>query len=74
MMNIQSTPELVNLGYDFSKMLFYKDTGDISEEVWDVVLYDKILKQDVVVQQQFYEAHMNGDYETKSATHQQYML
>lgn len=74
MMNIQSTPELVNLGYDFSKMLFYKDTGDISEEVWDVVLYDKILKQDVGVQQQFYEAHMNGDYETKSAIHQQYML
>jgi len=72
MMNIRSTPELVNLGYDFSKMLFYKDTGQISEEVWDVVLYDKILATNPDVRQQFYEAHMRGDGETKEAIHQQF--
>jgi hypothetical protein len=31
--SIQPNEELLNLGYDFSRMLFYKDTGDISEEV-----------------------------------------
>lgn len=74
MMNIQSTPELVNLGYDFSRMLFYRDSGQISEEVWDVVLYDKVLARDPNVRQQFYEAHMNGDGATKEAIHQQYFL
>jgi len=73
-MDIKSTPELVNLGFDFSKMLFYKDTGDISEEVWDTMLYAKVLAQNPNVQQQFYEAHMTGNVDMKSAIHQQYML
>jgi len=72
MMNIQSTTELVNLGYDFSKMLFYKDTGQVSEEVWDVVLYDKVLRNNPNLRQQFYEAHMMGDRVTKEAIHQQF--
>jgi len=74
MMNIQSTPELVDIGYDFSKMLFYKDSGQISEEVWDVVLYSKVLANSQDVRQQFYQAHMNGDTQTKEAIHQQYFL
>jgi len=74
MMNIHSTPELVNLGYDFNRMLFYRDTGEISEEVWDVVLYDKVLRNNPNVRQQFYEAHMMGDGVTKEAIHQQYYL
>ena len=61
------------MGYDFTKMLFFKDTGDISQEVWDVVLYDKVLKSNANVRQQFYNAHMNGDAATKQAIHQQYM-
>lgn len=71
-MNIQPTPQLVNLGLDFSRMLFYKDTGDISEEVWDVMLYTQVLKNEQDVQNTFYEAHMNGDTETKTAIHQHY--
>lgn len=74
MMSIQSTPELVNLGFDFSRMLFYKDTGDITQEVWDVVLYSKVLGGNADVKQQFYQAHMNGDADTKAAIHQQFML
>jgi len=74
MMNIRSTPELVNLGFDFDRMLFYKDSGQISEEVWDVVLYDKVLATNPDVRQQFYEAHMNGNAETKEAIHQQFFL
>lgn len=74
MMNIQSTPQLVDIGYDFSRMLFYKDTGEISEEVWDVVLYSKVLARKPDVQKQFYDAHMAGDADAKAAIHQQFFL
>lgn len=49
------TRELVNMGYDHSKMLFYKETGDVSQEVWDVLLY-QILESDPATQQQLYNA------------------
>jgi len=70
--NIQPTDELKNLGCDHSRMLFYKDSGAVSEEVWDVLLYSQVLKSDKNVQQQFYQAHMTGDYDTKRAIHQHY--
>lgn len=72
-MDISPTAELRNLGLDFSRMLFYKDSGDASEEVWDVLLY-QILNSNPNVQREFYEAHMAGDADTKSAIHQQYLL
>jgi len=72
-MNIQPTPELKTIGLDFSRMLFYKDTGDISSEVWDVVLYSKVLMNDVETRRTFYEAHVNGDNETKNMIHQQFV-
>ena len=78
MMDIQSTPENINMGYDTSKMLFYHETGDISQEVMDVVLYAKVLtkmgySEDTgEVKKQFYEAHMNGDEATKAAIHERY--
>jgi len=72
MVGIQATEELTNLGCDPSRMLFYKDTGGISEEVWDVTLYN-LLAPDMANQQAFYQAHMNGDEDTKIAYHQHYM-
>lgn len=63
--------ELINLGYDHSRMLFYKDTGDVSPEVFDVLLYQS-LESDPETQKAFYEAHMNGDEETKQAIHEYY--
>lgn len=72
-MTIKPTPELEDLGLDFSRMLFYKDTGDISDEVWDVMLY-QILNSDREQQQAFYEAHMKGDMDTKRAIHQHHFL
>lgn len=72
------SPELVNMGYDPTKMLFYKDTGGVSEEVWDVLLYQLLEKASKdnpdmeEVQQALYSAHMNGDYTTKQAIHEQY--
>lgn len=70
-MTIKPTDELKNLGLDFSRMLFYKETGDISEEVWDVLLYET-LKDNREHQQSFYEAHMRGDANTKQEFHQHY--
>lgn len=63
--------ELVNLGYDHSRMLFYKN-GQVSQEVWDVLLYQILGAEDPNTQQTFYQAHMNGDMETKQAMHQHY--
>mmetsp|Transcript_22517 Transcript_22517/g.25110 ORF Transcript_22517/g.25110 Transcript_22517/m.25110 type:complete len:487 (-) Transcript_22517:42-1502(-) len=89
-MSIKPTPTLVDLGLDFTRMLFFKDTGDITEEVWDVLLYtvleeqqelaeeqqpegyEQISQELQLLQKEFYQAHMNGDGETKNNIHQQY--
>jgi len=64
--------EMKNLGYAHNRMLFYKDTGDVSEEVWDILLYMALGETDQATQQQFYQAHMAGDYATKQSIHEQY--
>jgi hypothetical protein len=64
--------ELENMGYAHNRMLFYKDTGDISEEVWDVLLYQILSASNVASRRTFYQAHVNGDYATKQAFHQQF--
>mmetsp|Transcript_53497 Transcript_53497/g.160083 ORF Transcript_53497/g.160083 Transcript_53497/m.160083 type:complete len:184 (+) Transcript_53497:922-1473(+) len=64
-------PEMEALGLDYSNLLFYKDTGDISGEVWDVILYS-VLAFDAGLQQNFYQAYMSGDMETKQAYHEEY--
>ena len=72
-MNIQPTEELKTIGLDFSRMLFFKDTGDITAEVWDVLLYAKVLANDLETKNAFYQAHVTGDEATKNAIHEQYM-
>mmetsp|Transcript_30951 Transcript_30951/g.65398 ORF Transcript_30951/g.65398 Transcript_30951/m.65398 type:complete len:457 (-) Transcript_30951:255-1625(-) len=78
MMDIPKTDENVNMGMDFSKMLFYHDTGDISPEVLDVVLYAKVLTElksspeTDGYKQAFYQAHMTGDENTKAQIHEQF--
>jgi len=66
------TDELINMGYSTSTLLFYKDTGEVSEQVWDVLLYKYLGEDDVGRQQEFYQAHMSGDYETKQSYHECY--
>lgn len=63
--------KLIDMGYDHSKMLFYKDSGEISPEVWDVLLY-QVLEGDPAAQEQLYQAQMNEDYGTKQAFHEHY--
>jgi len=64
--------EMQALGYDFSNLLFYKDSGDISPEVYDVVLYSLLGNADPNLQQSFYQAVVSGDEATKNQYHQQY--
>ena len=77
-MDIPKTPENVDMGMDFSRMLFYHDTGDISQEVLDVVLYAKVLNnlksspETDGYKQAFYQAHMSGDEATKAGIHEQF--
>ncbi len=66
------TQELVDMGYSNERMLFYKESGDASEEVWDVLLYQILGEINPEHQQTFYTAHMNGDYDTKQTLHSQY--
>lgn len=63
--------EMKNLGYAENRMLFYT-TGDVSEEVWDILLYMALGNTDQEKQSQFYQAHLNGDYATKQFIHEQY--
>mmetsp|Transcript_49345 Transcript_49345/g.148578 ORF Transcript_49345/g.148578 Transcript_49345/m.148578 type:complete len:476 (-) Transcript_49345:308-1735(-) len=66
------TRQLVDMGYDHSRMLFDKNTGEVSEEVWDVLLYQILGESNPECQRAFYKAHMNGDYETKQSFHEHY--
>ena len=66
------SPQLLDLGYSHDRMLFYKETGDVSQEVWDVLLYRYLEKTDPTAKEQFYQAHMNGDDVTKQAMHEHY--
>ena len=63
--------EMKDLGYSHETMLFYHN-GEVAEEVWDHLLYVILGQTDVDMQQSFYQAHMAGDYETKSSIHNQY--
>jgi len=66
------TQELVDTGYSHERMLFYRGSGEASEEVWDVLLYKILGENNPEHQQILYVAHMNGDYDTKQALHNQY--
>lgn len=63
--------EMNDLGLGFSDLLFYR-TGEISPEVYDVILYNILAKQDPSLKDGFYQACMSGDVDTKSSYHGQY--
>ena len=53
-------------------MLFYKDTGEISPQVYDVQLYSILKKSDPGQGQQFYKAVMNRDEKIKNQFRKKY--
>eukprot|EP00536_Pseudo-nitzschia_multiseries_P000103 jgi/Psemu1/299852/fgenesh1_kg.2_\ len=64
--------ELRDMGYAHNRMLFYKDTGDASDEVWDVLLHQILSSSNIAKKRALYKAHMDGDYQTKQMLHEQY--
>eukprot|EP00985_Skeletonema_marinoi_P001908 scaffold773_cov140-Skeletonema_marinoi.AAC.13 len=69
-------PEHVNkdmeeLGYAHNRMLFYKD-GNVSEEVWDILLFQHVSSTKIGDKRALMEAHRSGDYATKQMLHEKY--
>mmetsp|Transcript_333 Transcript_333/g.724 ORF Transcript_333/g.724 Transcript_333/m.724 type:complete len:424 (-) Transcript_333:251-1522(-) len=64
--------EMEALGYTYSNLLFYRGDGGISPEVYDLVLYYCLLKNDEGLANIFYQAIMSGDEDTKGQYHAQY--
>jgi len=64
--------ELREMGYAHNRMLFYKETGDASQEVWDVLLHQILSSSNIAKKRALYKAHIDDDYETKQALHEQY--
>mmetsp|Transcript_8084 Transcript_8084/g.11519 ORF Transcript_8084/g.11519 Transcript_8084/m.11519 type:complete len:155 (+) Transcript_8084:688-1152(+) len=58
--------------YAQNRMLFYKDTGDVSQEVWDILLYQWLTSSNVADRRILMEAHNRGDVERKMALHESY--
>jgi len=71
-MTARPSKELKNLGYDFSRMVFYTEDGAIAEEVWDVILFS-LLENRPEERQRFYHAHMTMDRQTKVMMQSQYL-
>ena len=73
--------EMIELGCnDRSKMVYRTQDGAISNTVWDTVLYS-LLEQQVAgnaqveaTREEFYQAHVTGDEETKAAIRERYIL
>ena len=65
--------EMETLGYTFANLLFYRENGGISPEVYDVVLYHVLLDSDPQgAADGFYRAVIGGDESTKAQYHDQY--
>ena len=67
--------EMADLQMDYSQLLFFKDTGEISAQVWDLMLYSILLQTmetDPDPVNTFYNAYYAQDEETKQALHAQY--
>jgi len=64
--------DMVELGYSYDRMLFYS-TGEVVEEVWDVILYSNLgLMGEIDDQQALMYAHRQGDSETKNMLHEKH--
>jgi len=58
--------EMDELGYTYANLLFYRESGEISPEVYDVILYQILKENDPEQAPVFYQAVVGGDEETKN--------
>merc|ERR1712032_539885 len=63
--------EMIELGYSYDKMLFYR-TGEVADEVWGIFLYTHLSSMNLDDRQALMIAHRSGDYDTKLALHNKY--
>mmetsp|Transcript_40399 Transcript_40399/g.61240 ORF Transcript_40399/g.61240 Transcript_40399/m.61240 type:complete len:107 (+) Transcript_40399:665-985(+) len=63
--------ELQNIGYAHHRMLFFRDSSDVSQEVRDILLYQVVNENFEQKRKDSYEAHMNGEHGTKQSIHGQ---
>ena len=63
--------DMEELGYAENRMLFYK-TGEISQEVWDILLYQHLSSINIRDKRALMDAHRQGDYEAKQMMHEDY--
>ena len=61
--------DMEELGYAENRMLFYK-TGEISQEVWDILLYQHLSSTNIRDKRALMDAHRQGDFETKQMLHE----
>ena len=64
--------KLKDIGYDPTRMLFFKDSGEVSPEVFDVLLYQILSSTNARRRREFYDAHMNQDVQAKQSFHEVY--
>jgi hypothetical protein len=63
--------DMEELGYSESTMLFYIN-GEVSQEVWDILLYQHLSGNTISDRRLLMKAHTEGDYETKKMLHEKY--
>eukprot|EP00581_Thalassiosira_minuscula_P016483 CAMPEP_0183718420 /NCGR_PEP_ID=MMETSP0737-20130205/11680_1 /TAXON_ID=385413 /ORGANISM="Thalassiosira miniscula, Strain CCMP1093" /LENGTH=488 /DNA_ID=CAMNT_0025947975 /DNA_START=55 /DNA_END=1521 /DNA_ORIENTATION=- len=63
--------DMEQLGYAENRMLFYK-TGDISDEVWDILLYQHLSSTKISDRRELMRAHQAEDYAAKQMLHEKY--
>lgn len=68
--------ELLEVGYDPTQMVFNTETGEISQPVWDVLLYSRLENKPELADdaRAFHQACIAGDEATKSEIEKKYFL
>eukprot|EP00956_Cyclotella_meneghiniana_P004019 scaffold4876_cov64-Cyclotella_meneghiniana.AAC.4 len=63
--------DMEELGYSESRMLFYSN-GEVSQEVWDILLYQYLSSNNISDRRALMKAHTEGDYDGKQMLHDKY--
>ena len=64
--------QIKDLGYDFKDLLFDTNTGEISDKVWDVFLYELLQNNDQGSANEFWIACKTNDEDVKQQYHAYY--
>mmetsp|Transcript_8549 Transcript_8549/g.11784 ORF Transcript_8549/g.11784 Transcript_8549/m.11784 type:complete len:449 (-) Transcript_8549:271-1617(-) len=68
----QVNRDMLDLGYAQNRMLFFKESGDASQEVWDILLYQLLSSKNMNDRRILLKAHQMRDVQTKLNLHEKY--